>query len=530
MLDRIKCIETQEKIKEKMRVLAGRRNSLAPISRLPPEILLAIFRLYAVTQPLPLRKQSPCSWWIDITYVCQHWRAIALSDPRLWICPPMFSEKWAFEMARRSGDQPLIIEFKDRIQKWRTLDLITQNIQRIAAISIRAGQYDIVPRLQGTVAPQLQTLELIVSGWGEYESAKFNVEAPSLRTLVVRGFPLCWDSQILRAPVLVSLELDCERGLPPTMGQLLNILGVCNKLQTLKLKVPLPHGRDENTNLEPHVLLPHLRVLSLESSCLSCAHLLDHLAYSDSVAVEVCFVSPEAISLASLTVLFAAIAKNHHRPQMSKSIERYSIVPERLHPRESWSEGFITIRGFTSSQLGRSQEDPPYFSLCLGSHDRDDIFPRLLPLCINALPMCSVKEIDLSHRYTYRCDCTADLELRSEDWLSMKTRLLEVTSIELCAKFMDELVLALLEDTHIILPRLEALTLLGVAGNISPAGTSRRTPLKLLAKALGMRQVVGLHLTTLEFVDWPEPSLIPMNDLKGVVGNVRLRNLEAVDG
>lgn len=58
------------------------RNDLAPVSRLPCELLREIFRLSVRDQYV-----KTCCWfapWFSITHVCHRWRTVAISYPQLW--------------------------------------------------------------------------------------------------------------------------------------------------------------------------------------------------------------------------------------------------------------------------------------------------------------------------------------------------------------------------------------------------------------------------------------------------------------
>ena len=68
-------------LQESLLALKSRRNALAPISRLPPEILAAIFFLLP---PSAWVKKAGNLAKICVTHVCRQWRETALNYPRLW--------------------------------------------------------------------------------------------------------------------------------------------------------------------------------------------------------------------------------------------------------------------------------------------------------------------------------------------------------------------------------------------------------------------------------------------------------------
>ncbi len=89
-----------KRIVERQRGLLIHRNTLIPISRLPPEVLGLVFRLIA---PGP---ENKC---LAFSQVCHHWRELALNDPQLWRSPIMEIPELAAEMAERANGIPLDI-------------------------------------------------------------------------------------------------------------------------------------------------------------------------------------------------------------------------------------------------------------------------------------------------------------------------------------------------------------------------------------------------------------------------------------
>ena len=82
--------------------LKGARNSLSPISRLPPEVLLSVFKR--------------CTDWnqfshykLAISQVCTSWRRLALADPTLWTRIDFLRPQLASLMMERAQQAPLSI-------------------------------------------------------------------------------------------------------------------------------------------------------------------------------------------------------------------------------------------------------------------------------------------------------------------------------------------------------------------------------------------------------------------------------------
>ena len=76
-----------ESLEESIRALKHRRNALAPVSSLPPEVVATIFSLLRVPVPsalVPGEKPDHLAW-LHVAHVCHHWREIALNQKYFWI-------------------------------------------------------------------------------------------------------------------------------------------------------------------------------------------------------------------------------------------------------------------------------------------------------------------------------------------------------------------------------------------------------------------------------------------------------------
>ncbi|KDQ60113.1 hypothetical protein JAAARDRAFT_595885 [Jaapia argillacea MUCL 33604] len=398
-------MEIMKEIDSQRVALARHRNKLAPISTLPDELLLKIFATCVADQPLcqlnsPSTRYSECitlpDWWINITYVCHHWRTLAIASRSLWTHPPMFSPVWGPEMIRRSDSLPLVIQWSVSDPTWHPQftwqhssvpDMITAEITRVKELSFCSfphGTEIISKPLRGLSATQLESLS-----WKAHENARrspqpvvLDIDCPNLRRLFVRDIAIHWNSQILRAPMLVSLVLIC--GLEcspraPSTRQLLDVLRSCNKLQTLTLKVPIPriaHGVELPLDTDTPIPLPQLQCISLQWDCRSCTDLLNLLAYPASVSTQV-HCTDNIMSQTSLASFFDAIASKYRSGSQAESIRRCRVVNRQLtedkvvtrrRMQQRDTVTYITVQGFTSLQLG--QEEQPCFSLCLGAGTR----------------------------------------------------------------------------------------------------------------------------------------------------------------
>ncbi|KAI0812589.1 hypothetical protein BC629DRAFT_1720536 [Irpex lacteus] len=103
-IKRIEDVDQEiQRIIEHHRALNAHRNSLVPISTLPPEVLCSIFRLCAPTPGNGTPNLAFCQ-------VCRQWRTLALDDPQLWRTPILSRPQLGLEMVARAKGLPLTIE------------------------------------------------------------------------------------------------------------------------------------------------------------------------------------------------------------------------------------------------------------------------------------------------------------------------------------------------------------------------------------------------------------------------------------
>ena len=125
---------------------------LSPVARIPPEILVYVFQLYVDARdeftPVTVSPQGPRC----LVQVCQLWRAITDSDPRLWTSVhfyfPETHESHEEDVRRvqpvfdlhleRSGTLPISLTFIDhRIYSRSTIELVGLLVNRLRAHSYR---------------------------------------------------------------------------------------------------------------------------------------------------------------------------------------------------------------------------------------------------------------------------------------------------------------------------------------------------------------------------------------------------------
>ncbi|KAI1793446.1 hypothetical protein LXA43DRAFT_942252 [Ganoderma leucocontextum] len=280
--------------------LKGRMNALVPISKLPPEILSAIFTEVAIKHYTG-RPSRPCYGaatlpykWITLTHVSRSWRTIALNTPRFWSRIVLSRPDLTREILARSKNAPLWVtanmSYVDEPQR-ALLDTIMKESSRLKELSI-AGPARVLENLYPRWTGQANVLEsLSLSDNNVFDSVRipilhehpsvpvlFQGITPNLRRLTIHHIAVGWDNPIF-CSTLTSLTVVFKRDNISDrgyFGQLMRALANMSALESLELNEGVPPLKDPRNLLASvrRVTLPNLRKLSLISDALNCADFL----------------------------------------------------------------------------------------------------------------------------------------------------------------------------------------------------------------------------------------------------------------
>ncbi|KAA1473225.1 hypothetical protein DENSPDRAFT_872674 [Dentipellis sp. KUC8613] len=301
-------------VREMLRSLYSYRNSMAPISRLPPEILLLIFKLLRAADPPHLRFQGKevfMPGWTVATHVCHDWRLLCLDAVCLWTdIRRCLRGPWADRFLSLSRTSSLTLE---RRYAAGDADILRRTAFRIQHLTLsvafgRTFRDSIVHDLDRQF-PRMQSLVLAVDLWPEgprpLDSLRMNpafelpqellrTGCPRLRRLSLRGCILPWTAPLLARLTHFELSLrDTLAGghppqgpnarIPPpgyTRPELLCCLEKMALLESLVLNECIPERTDRDmwSYVAPStVRLPLLRRLVLSGAPAQLSALLDAL-------------------------------------------------------------------------------------------------------------------------------------------------------------------------------------------------------------------------------------------------------------
>jgi F-box-like len=275
-------------LQDSLWALKSRRNTLAPISRLPPETLTAIFSF------LP-----PSAWvtkagnltMICITHVCRQWRETALNYPHLWSDFNFTKLTQAAVMAEifaRAQTMPLNLEAD--VTKWSIAQSgsferqLEAHISHTRHLNVTGRLHTVLKRLASS-APILESLSLSNKSslfplpQVVIPVNLFNWTAPKLTRLELDSCDISWKSPLLRGLRNLKILKPYKRA-RHMLEDWLDALNEMPQLETLILEYATPHApRTAPLISQPSrtATLPSLTGLHLAASATDCAFALAHL-------------------------------------------------------------------------------------------------------------------------------------------------------------------------------------------------------------------------------------------------------------
>ncbi|KAF8990814.1 hypothetical protein BDQ17DRAFT_1413911 [Cyathus striatus] len=254
--------------------------ALSPISSIPPEILLEIFKI-CISWCYDYRKpRSRLAW----TNVCSSWRNTALSSPRLWQCIDLCDIHMAREFIIRSKGTPVSI-ISSSPANFHSFDLKIDPkfLTTIDVILFPDDMRELFTEIgRHMVSLEDLTLKVPFMSLG----LNFDFELPSLRRLMLEGVSIAWD-QCKNLTHLSLRRLTWEYS--PSTSQLCDILLHSPNLEVLRLERISP-ARDESIeNIENYIHLHKLRELFISDKMPIVAAVTSRIRVSSETHIQLHF-------------------------------------------------------------------------------------------------------------------------------------------------------------------------------------------------------------------------------------------------
>jgi F-box-like len=252
----------------------ARRNALAPISVLPPEILARVFRFLVFEDPACSRGQN--LGWIRATHVCQFWRQVALDDSSLWatiISGISADTKLIFEMLARARNASLIIDiYLEGTPGQEVLHMFPPHLSHTRELRLHGPSILHSLGVQGICSREAPTLEHFelrapvnspITFQDPDGTTLFKGQAPRLRTFSLFHVLIPW-SLIPRGQLTHLKIVHFEEGFTTDipfcgyLNHLVDLLVNCPRLEILALERCLPPQLSQY----PHCQMIHLPCIS----------------------------------------------------------------------------------------------------------------------------------------------------------------------------------------------------------------------------------------------------------------------------
>lgn len=291
-----------------LRSLLTRRNALAPISLLPPEILARVFHLLASEETT--YSDKPYFGWIRrTTHVCRHWRQVALDDSSLWArisgVPTNMNTALISEMLARARNAPLEIDIDLVASPSPEVFLMfpshLSHTRALRLHSLSTIHFESVREILSREAPALEHFELGVSVSAPFifrdlgETTSFKGQAPKLRAFCISQVCVPWSfiprGQLTQLKIILLNETTTLDA--PSLGnakQFIDLLADCPALEILVLELCLPRDLSQSSRGRT-VHLPHLSRLCVGGSSSRVTNLLKMLKVPSTTTLHLRCVS-----------------------------------------------------------------------------------------------------------------------------------------------------------------------------------------------------------------------------------------------
>lgn len=293
----------------------------APVHALPDEVLSIIFE--DILPASSADKGNIRAGRFAFTYVCQRWRSVALSCPRLWTQIPLHAgPEWMHAFLDRSK-AAIISIFGGYGLPWPTyVQSISDHISRVGELTQKAfhSEHDqMYLDFAQRQLPYLKTAELTIM---PYFADKLDAthlvlpdmflrHAPALEELKLEQFTLFWPSlQWTQLRSLTLMTRRCHEDLQAnTFDGILQCLRAAVQLERMQLEYCLPNAPEASQAVVPQVALTRLRYLALRDDAQRCLALWRALDVPSRTIVHICL---QDLDASQIDFSFAAILLHRH--------------------------------------------------------------------------------------------------------------------------------------------------------------------------------------------------------------------------
>jgi hypothetical protein len=260
------------------------RNALAPICRLPVDILILVLHYIQDTRGRNQRRSFLATFtseWMCVMLVCRHFRAVAVQTPTLWSVIDLgCAQEWVdLCLERTQGNIPL--QIRDRRTGVKEME---PYLHRAQSAVLRGDLTEVLC----TPGLKLRALEVFCGRidrghWLAVSSSTFGGKNPLLRNLRLRGFSVSLFTDAPSMPHLRELQLEL---ITTNFTALARLWSATPRLEHLYLRIlqfsdtinwsqrSLPYEPDMLEPVPAKVRLPHLKTLRISEELVAMSALV----------------------------------------------------------------------------------------------------------------------------------------------------------------------------------------------------------------------------------------------------------------
>ncbi|PPQ74884.1 hypothetical protein CVT24_003086 [Panaeolus cyanescens] len=303
---------TIERLSAELEDLKARRNSFAPVSKLPPEIMEKIFLFRRDGHSTAYGFIDSWQWIREVSHVCRSWRLVALHSRQLWSLLSFESSSCAkllLERSRGSDGGPISVEIlwdmreEDEEYMWNTLSSEAHRLQSFVIHRVAGGSDNCAWPLPSAPAPILESLRMeLLESYDSPTATDLNILkldhshlfggcTPRLRHLEVISMLIPWNSTIFTSNI-TTLTLTWEEGIllnpvvslgtPAEFFQALERMPALENLDLYQIFDPTM----KNFRSNKIVSLPKMKMFSLKAPTKQCTTIFKHLALPITASLD----------------------------------------------------------------------------------------------------------------------------------------------------------------------------------------------------------------------------------------------------
>ncbi|KAI9453541.1 hypothetical protein BJY52DRAFT_834312 [Lactarius psammicola] len=398
---------------ESIRALRLRRNALAPISSLPPEVFATIFSFVRLPDRSILAEEPDHLACLRVAHVCHQWREIALNQPLLWshVDFTTLTLVGAAEMLARAKMVPLHVEARVPIGRWDDSrfsafknDLQT-HVSHICHLGINLEYSHLHKTLEGLVspAPTLEYLSLssearrdvLIQPRVFVPDNIFDGTTPRLSCLELGNCDISWGSPLLKG--LKHLEIRTpSASRRPSLSVWLDVLDEMPQLKTLSLHSAtpvVPPGASLPFDIKRTVTLPSLVHLDISASARDCGLALAHLVLP--ALTWLCALARSSRWNGSdVREILPYVSQHAHGPQDTRPLQSMVVTSEKERTHIlAWSQPDVDIELRSHFALFFATRSARVAFTIINEDWFSGIKTRVFDAAMAALPLDSLKTL-----------------------------------------------------------------------------------------------------------------------------------------